>query len=260
MNKHRNIAPAALAMIAALGMAGCKPAAAAKPSAPAGAAAAATPAAGALTVQPQPDLGLENQAMPRFAGGDAAATAKINLAMAKLDASTREGLTSCPDQPHAGQSQTVKVTRNGPDFVVVQVTYESDCGAYPSSGTNDFMFDAKAGDLVDWSKLIPGAAATYAFHDEDLYSNAFASAPLQARVVAAARKETDPDFLKDCVPVLEEGELSFVVNLNTDKGTLDVTPDLAHAVQACASPLQLTPADLTALHADPRLVAMVAQK
>jgi len=258
MNTHRNIAPAALAMIAALGMTACKPAAA--KGAPAAGAAAAAPVAGALTVQPQADLGPENQAMPRFAGGDAAATAKINLAMSKLDASTKEGLTSCPDQPHGGQSQTVKVARNGPDFVVVQVTYESDCGAYPSSGTNDFFFDAKTGDLVDWSKLIPDAAATYAFHDEDLYSNAFNSAPLQARVVAAGKKETDPDFLKDCLPVLEEGELSFTVNLDDEKGVLDVTPDLPHVVQACADSLRLTPADLTALHADPRLVALVGQK
>ena len=58
--------------------------------------------------------------------------------------------------------------------------------------------------------------------------------------------------------VLEQDGLSLVVTVNA-AGGLDVSPDLPHAVQACANPLTLSQADLTALQADARLVALAAK-
>jgi hypothetical protein len=253
---NRYLAHAAVLTLAAAGLLG-----ACKPAAPVEAArqTAAAPAAGMLTVQAQPDLGAAFQAMPRFTGGDAAATAKINAAMVKLDASGKENLTLCPDQPNA-QSQTVKVLRNGPDFIAVEVSGESDCGAYPSGGVTDYVFDARTGDLVDWSKLIPGAAIRNGEPDPDYYTSLFTSAEFTAREMKAARAETDKEYLEQCVPALEQGELSFSARFNDDEGTLQISPDLVHAIQACGVELQLTPADLTALHADPRLIAAVGKR
>jgi hypothetical protein len=253
---HRAVLTAAFVLLAA-GMAGCKPAA---PAAPAGPAAAAAPtptatSAATLGVQNPPALGEGFAAMPRFNGGEASAVAKINAAMAKLDATNKEGLTSCTDMPHNGQSQEVSVPLNGPDLLQVDARYESDCGAYPSSGTNAYVFDLKTGELVDWSKLIPGAAIRSGEPDHDFYTNTFSSKALQARVVAAAKTQTDADFLRDCVPVLQESELSFTAAINTETHTLDVTPDLAHAVQACGDSLKLGADELRALNADPRLIA-----
>ena len=243
----------AIALVAAaLSLAGCKPAAST------GAAAApAAPAAGAFTVQAQPDLGPQNQALPRFSGGDAAIAARLNAAMGKLDASSADLLTSCPEMPHGGRSQTVKVTRNGPDFVAVEAVYESDCGAYPSSGTDAYVFDLKTGGLIDWAAAIPDARITNSEPDTELFTNSFSSPVLQARIVAAAKAEKDAEWPAECVEVLEREGLYLTARINTATGTLDVTPDLPLVVQVCANSLSLTPADLTALKTDPRLIAAV---
>lgn len=244
----------AIALVAAaLSLAGCKPAA----STGAAAAPTAAPAAGAFTIQAQPDLGPENQALPRFSGGDPAIAAKLNAAMGKLDASNADLLTSCPEMAHGGRSQTVKVTRNGPDFVAVEAAYESDCGAYPSSGTDAYLFDLKTGGLIDWAAAVPEARITNSDPDTELFTNSFFSPVLQARIVAAAKAETDAEWRTGCVEVLEREGLYLTARINTETGTLDVTPELPHVVQACANSLSLTPADLTALKADPRLIAAV---
>lgn len=245
----------AIALVSAALLAGCnKPAAAAKGDA------AAAPAAAAFTVQTQPDLGPEIQAMPRFAGGDAVIAAKINAAMGKLDESSKGLLDLCPEIPHAGRSQAVKVTRNGPDFVAVESAYESDCGAYPSSGVEAYLFDLKTGGLIDWAAAIPEARITNSDPDTELFTNSFFSPVLQARIVAAAKAETDAEWRTDCVEVLEREGLYLTARLNTETGKLDVTPDLPHVVQVCANSLSLTAADLTALKADPRLIAAVEKR
>ena len=254
--RHAALTAAASALLLC---AGCKPAAAVgqAPVPPAAGADAARPAGG-LTVQAQPDLGPQNQAMPRFSGGDAAATARINLAMDKLDALTLEGLGACPDMPHGGQTQAVRVTRNAP-LLAIEVTYESDCGAYPSSGINSYVFDPATGALIDWARALPEAGVTAGEPDTEMFTNAFTSASLQARLVAAARKQSDADWRNDCLPVLEGQDLSLTARINTETHTLDITPDLPHVVQACGDSLSLGTADLTALKADPRLIEAVRQ-
>lgn len=245
----------AIALVSVALLAGCKPAPAAK-----GDAAAAAPAASAFTIQTQPDLGAQFQAMPRVSGGDAAIAAKINAAMSRLDTSAAENLTSCPEMAHNGQAQTVKVTRNGPDFLAIEVAYESDCGAYPSSGINAYVFDLKTGGLIDWAAAIPDARIVNGTADPDFFTNTFSSPILQARIVTAAKAQTDAEWRTDCVPVLEGGQLNLTGRINTETGALDVTPDLVHAVQACGDSLALTPADLKALKADPRLIAAVERR
>lgn len=251
---------AAVAVIAAAMLAGCNKAdEKGAPEATRTAGAMAAPAAGA-TLADQAALGPENDALPRIASPNNASTAKINAALAALDADWKENVAACTDGDKA-ISREVGVARNAADFLAVTVFYDVSCGgAYPSSGTDAHTYDLTSGALADWSKLLPAAGITNSESTPEYPANTFNSTALQARLVKAAETSAGNDaaWRLDCLPVLQMEGLTLQAAFDPEKPVLNISPgSLPHAVQACGETLALTVDDLKSLGADERLIAAV---
>src|SRR5579862_8722902 len=79
----------------------------------------------ALTLTTPAALARDNPALPRIAAPAAPATARVNAALARLDAAWRAFLRDCASQPggagHAGTTRQVTVAMAGPTVLSVVV-------------------------------------------------------------------------------------------------------------------------------------------
>lgn len=249
---------ASVAVIAAVLLGGCtKPA---KGEAEAAQTAGPATASAGATLTDQAALGPDNEALPRIGAPANANTGKINAALAALDASWKENLEGCTEGDKS-ISRDVGVARNASDLLALTSAYDVSCGgAYPSGGTDVYVYDLSTGALADWSRLLPAAGITNSESMPEYPSNTFTSAALQARLVKAAEAGAgnDAEWKADCLPVLQMEGLTLQAAFDPEKPALNISPgSLPHAVQACGESLALSVDDLKALGADERLIAAV---
>jgi hypothetical protein len=182
--------------------------------------------------------------MPRLVEGRSAVVASINAAMDTLDADAVEGCSNL--------SREVTVKSSGPELLVINEYVNYFCGVYPFTGSRTYVFDLESGTPLDWSKALPGARISPESFSRPV-DNTFESPILQARIVELVK--ADSITRAECLETIT-GASSLVVYF-ADDGRLDISHELPHAVQACATTLSLSADALLELRADPRLIAVV---
>ena len=114
--------------------------------------------ASALTLTQPPTLAKGLPALPRIAAPATPATARINAALAKEDASWRAFIKECHDQAGADfdLERSNQVAMSGPAYFSLTIGYSYDCGgAHPDGGTIALVYDLNTGAPVNWAHLLP---------------------------------------------------------------------------------------------------------
>lgn len=197
---------------------------------------------------------------PRIVSGPPApVVARVNAALARLDArgaksvrSCREDLRANPQASHSddGWRRRVKVTFAGPRFLSVLVQEDYDCATmYPNTGDEALVFDLQTGRPVDWRPLAPAS-----LHAEAVTGTApdgatlgYFAAPAFGKLLAKPADECpDADSLEGLQIALRPDRLRG--------GLVLALRGFNHATQACESETTLRPAQLRRLGFAPELV------
>lgn len=215
-----------------------------------------------VQLKAMPDIAPKVPALPRVVAADSdKAAQRINSALDKLDALTRQDLKDCRanvDKPaDADYERSVWVTMRGPRYLSFLVGGSADCGgAHPDAGDYMLVYDLATGSPVNWQRLLPKAMVQGTSLDTGIdgvtigfvTSTALQSLWLKAE---AAANPIDPD----CRDVLNDPELKLNLWPDPKGGGLGVEPgDLAHAVQACADPIVIPTTTLRPLGVDAALL------
>ncbi|HEY1427606.1 MAG TPA: hypothetical protein VGF50_13115 [Caulobacteraceae bacterium] len=218
--------------------------------------ASAAPAGVQRLQQHLPPIAKDNESLPRLAGALTPAGQRVNLGLAKLDASWRAFRRDCKET-----TRSVKVTMLTPRMFGLLVSDDTSCGAHPSEGQMALVYDLDTGRPVDWAKVlgprlvksstidsaidgtnIGFVVATPALHD------------LYLRQVKAERAG-DASWATDCADALADPDLAFEVSPDTKADGLVIWPgDLPHVIQACGDPVTAPTATLRKLGADARFL------
>jgi len=198
--------------------------------------------ASALTLIQPPPLAKALPALPRIVDPATPATARINAALTKEDASWRAFIKECRDQAGANfdLERTGQVAMSGPAYFALTIGYSYDCGgAHPDGGTIALVYDLSTGAPVNWSRLLPKALIDSVSTDsagDGTTIGLIASKTLQKLYARAALAHGDADFKANCADVVNGDGLTFQVWPDAKAGGLMLVPDLPHVVLACGDP------------------------
>lgn len=98
--------------------------------------------------------------MPRIAAPADAAQARVNAALAGLEAAARTSWASCRAEggQNAEWQRHVATPMRGPRFLSVVVTDDVYCGGpHPNVSMQAVVYDLRTGQPVDWTTLLPPA-------------------------------------------------------------------------------------------------------
>ena len=218
-----------------------------------------------LTASPPVEKGVA--ALPRIANPQDAAEARINVALARLDAVVRTASGECrkdaegPAAADASWSRTVSVTMAGPGFLSLVIVDEPFCGgAHPDTGTQALVYDLTTGRPVDWKALLPPSMTGKIALQTGLDGTRTVSltAPALTALFLKGYPSTEMGKDPDCRDAVKNGSDSppaFSLWLNAKQGGLALQYDLSHVIQVCANPVVIPASVLARQGASPRLVA-----
>lgn len=210
----------------------------------------------------------DNAALPRIAEPATPVTARINAALAVLDARWKKALRDCHAQggPDAAPSRTVAVTMAGPHVVALHVTDDDECGgAHPDTGDMALAYDLDTGRPLDWTKLLPRRIVQSAPLDEadDGSRLGLIVSPTLYRLYMAAeerRSGHDPAWSSECRDALNDEQMPFQLWPDAKAGGVALLPNgLPHAVAACADAQVIPTATLRRLGVDAALLNAIDQ-
>ncbi len=215
-------------------------------------------AASAATLTTPMQLVKDVDALPKLTARDVA-SAKLNKALQKLDKKVLKARKDCVSGKNTSWMRTVTTTMAGPQFLSFYVTDSVDCGgAHPDTASFALVYDLKTGSAVDWSKLLPKALVETSSTDSGADGSIIGvvgSKQLSQLYIESLGKDLD----KDCKEVLTEGDLKFILWLESGHKDQKVpglgvqTTSLPHAMQACADTVILPLARLQQIGPVPRL-------
>jgi hypothetical protein len=194
-----------------------------------------------ILYRPAP-LAKDMPALPRITGALTPADARINTALAKVDASWRDFIKDCHDQAGADADveRSNQVAMRGPGYFAVTIGYSYSCGGtHPDGGSVALVYDLNTGRPVNWTQLLPRALVDSASTDtagDGTTIGLIASKTLQKIYAREALAHADADTRKDCGEVLTQDGLTFQVWPDAKAGGLMIQPDLPHVVMACGDP------------------------
>ena len=180
---------------------------------------------------------------PAIREGEAVTTvaaARINRVLIDDGARAIRGAKAC--QSHAAVPDAwvrrVNVTMRGPDYVSLVAWDSYDCGAYPNDDVvTPFVFALDTGFPVDWTAMFPAGVSAVSSMAADGTGFELVAWPGLARRV---NERADPA----CKGVVQTDH-AFAVWPDARDGVLRAVPaQLPHAVQACATPISFTIAEL----------------
>lgn len=111
----------------------------------------------ALTLSAPPPVAAGVAGFPRIARPASAAEARVDAAVARLDARVRRAVRACRADGGTRTSWTraIDVPMRGPAFLSYVVTDQVYCGgAYPSESHAAIVYDLATGAPVDWATLL----------------------------------------------------------------------------------------------------------
>jgi len=189
-----------------------------------------------------PALAKGMPALPHIAAPANPATARINAALTKVDASWRAFLRDCHQQ--AGKDfdmeRSNQVAMRGPGYFAVTIGYSYDCGgAHPDGGSIALVYDLSTGRPVNWAQLLPKALVDSSSTDsagDGTTIGLITSKTLQKIYVREALAHADAETRKDCADTLSQDGLTFQVWPDAKAGGLMLQPNLPHVVMACGDP------------------------
>lgn len=216
-----------------------------------------------VQLKPSPPIGDAVPAFPRIvAASDDKAAARINNALAKLDALTRQAMKECranvQNENDFDFERTITVTMRGPRYLSFSVGGSQDCGgAHPDAGDSVFVYDLTTGSPVNWQRLLPKSMVQGTSLDTDINGATIAfvtSKTLQAlwlKAEAAAANPIDPD----CKDAVTDPKLQLSLYPDAKAGGLAVQPgDFPHVIAACADTIVIPTATLRPLGVDAALL------
>ena len=229
--------------------------------------------AAALAMTPGPRIRPGMPGYPRIARPADAAQARINRALARMDASAGASAQDCLDSGGGNPTswtRRVEATMRGPAYLSYAVEDEVDCGgAHPSTEHSALTFDLATGGPVDWTGLLPRRlyGAIERTRDSDGVDMPTLASP---RLTALYAQRYDAALLaargpKDCrgaMPANDEGRLAvqpMVAWLDARRGGLVLQFDYGNAMKACSLPVLIPPATLAREGASPRLIDALLQ-
>ncbi|HEX3969951.1 MAG TPA: hypothetical protein VHX19_01435 [Stellaceae bacterium] len=214
-----------------------------------------------LQLKPSPPIEAAVPAFPRIvAASDDKAAARINSALAKLDALTRQAMKECrADVDNADDfdfARTVTVTMRGPRYLSFSVGGGQDCGgAHPDSGSAAFIYDLTTGSPVNWQRLLPKSMVQGTSRDTDINGAtiAFVTSKTLQSLWIKAEAANDPD--PECKDAVSDPKLQLSLYPDAKAGGLAVQPgDFAHVIVACADTIVIPTATLRPLGVDAGLL------
>jgi hypothetical protein len=222
--------------------------------------AAVSPAAAqGLTLAHPAPLAPKNVSLPRIGAPMTPAIAKVNAALAALDANRRVFVQQCG--AHAETSQTVTVAMASPTVLSLKVVNDENCGgAYPSEDTLGLAYDLTTGKPLDWTRLLPRALVQSASVDtttDGTKVGMLASTQLHALYMKAVKADTaaDADLKSQCGDVIGDAGTNLQLWPDAKQDAVMIQPALLpHAVAACAFIEPIRTADLRPLGVDPALL------
>lgn len=219
------------------------------------------PAADApVQLKPSRAITKDVPAFPRLTATDAAAQ-RINHALDKLDALTRQAIKDCRANVDKGAdfdlTRTITVTMRGPRYLGFYVGGSQDCGgAHPGAGTSAFAYDLSTGSPLNWQRLLPKSMVQGTSLDTDINGATIAFVTSKALQDLYLKAENDAGPIDpDCQGALTDPGLKLNLWPDPKDGGLGVEPgDLPHVVQACADPITIPTATLRPLGVDAALL------
>jgi len=174
--------------------------------------------------------------------------ASVNASLAAAEAQSRSDYADCLSQiKDAGQKpdkDSYQVETNvrylSTRYLSVDVTSSYDCaGAYPNSGIETpSTFDLVTGKAIDWKAIFkPG------FLPPDNAGDNAAPSPLTKLYRAHYSKAKDDADCRQDIDSNDPFASPPIIMLNSRSGVV-FQPDLAHADQACGTPLTLKAAEI----------------
>jgi hypothetical protein len=215
-----------------------------------------------VQLKPSPPIADGVPAFPRVvAAPDDKAAARINNALAKLDALTRQAMKECRDNVQSPTDfdfeRTVTVTMRGPHYLSFYVGGSQDCGgAHPDTGTSAFVYDLTTGSPVNWQRLLPKSMVQGTSLDTDINGAtiAFVTSKTLQSLWLKAESATDP-IDPDCQDSDNDPKLTLALYPDAKAGGLAAEPgDFPHVIQACADTNVIPTATLRPLGVDAGLL------
>lgn len=214
---------------------------------------AQAPSSGAVRLAPVQQLRKGVDLWPLISAPISAPQQRINTTLARLNQRLVRAVRRCDlgytsalkqlgpeakgQQPVAEDwDRTVEVTMSGPHFLSLVASEEADCGGmYPNSDQMALVFDINTGLEVDWTSMVASSSHPSAYADavDD-------GSMLGALVLPALRKLAIAQAAKECRDVFDAGQ-SFLIWPDARHQTIVAWPfDLAHVIQACGNPVDLS--------------------
>ena len=216
-------------------------------------------------VQLKPSPAASNDDIPTFprlvAAPDDKAAARINKALDKLDALTREAMKECranvQDPSDFDFERSITVTMRGPHYLGFSVGGSQDCGgAHPASGSSSFVYDLTSGSPVNWQRLLPKSMVQGTSLDTDINGAtiAFVTSKTLQGLWLKAEAAANPIY-PDCEDAVNDPKLQLNVYPDAKAGGLAVEPgNFPHVFAACADTTVIPTAILRPLGVDAGLL------
>ena len=227
---------------------------------------AAANAAGTVQLTHPPKLTSGDAALPKIAAPVTPATAKINAALARIDArwikASRDCLGHAKPQD-AEMTRSVETPMLGPRYLTIVAHDSASCAeaAYPQAWTLALVYDLDTGRPVNWEKLL-GTLVDSAVIDsagDGTPIGVITSNTLHDLYVKAVAPRQDPGMRVQCANILEDETMQFQVWPDAAKGGLVLQPSsLPHAVAACGDAAVIPLAKLRRLGVDAGLLDAIA--
>ena len=191
-------------------------------------------------------------ALPRIINPVTDSSRRINAALNRADARLRAAAESCKAAGgrDAQWDRTVTVPMAGPGYLSVLVADSVSCGgAHPDADVFALVYDLRNGTPVNWARLLPEAVAgTMALDDaaDGSKIGTVNSAKLHELYAERYPANDPPADRATCLEAMATA--AFIVWPDAAIGGLVIEPEgLPHAVQACAEPVAIPLATLSAL-------------